>query len=531
MSNFFTRSVFAFLLFIPIYTFGQSYISGDIQINNDFFIRDTSILAANTPQYDNLKTGTEAWLNTNYRNDAWGLSAGVRVDLFYNSNLKYPGTAYSGQGIGAWFIEKKWDDLSLKGGYIYDQIGNGIVFRAFEDRGLGIDKALFGAMAKYTIANKVRLKAFAGKQKDNFSIYKSVLKGANIEADFAKSDKVQYYPGLAVINRTLDKSEMDIIENVINNQSRDTRFVPKYNTYSTSYYHTLNIKNITWIAEAAYHTDETIANSNGLFTHHDGSVFYSSISFPVTQKLGVTLQGKRTENFRLNNNPLEQNNFVSYNFLPAMSRQHSLRLPARYQATTQDLSELAFQGDIDFKLNDKWEFEVNYSHIVSLDNQPYFKELYTEVHYEPNERWMIDFGNQYAEYNIDLYQNKPNAPFVYAMTPFTEISYQINNKYSIRTEVQYQHTKQDFGSWLFGLVELNIAPKWSFALSGMYNMKPKNETDKKKLYHNIFMAYTHKAHRFSIAYVTQVEGINCTGGVCRYEPAFSGVKLGLSSSF
>ncbi|MBX9448900.1 MAG: hypothetical protein KL787_03955 [Taibaiella sp.] len=45
------------------------------------------------------------------------------------------------------------------------------------------------------------------------------------------------------------------------------------------------------------------------------------------------------------------------------------------------------------------------------------------------------------------------------------------------------------------------------------------------------MAYSKNAHRFSLAYVKQVEGINCTGGVCRYEPAFSGLRLGITSSF
>jgi len=43
--------------------------------------------------------------------------------------------------------------------------------------------------------------------------------------------------------------------------------------------------------------------------------------------------------------------------------------------------------------------------------------------------------------------------------------------------------------------------------------------------------YTYRANRFSLAYVKQVEGINCAGGICRYEPTFHGVRLQLSSSF
>jgi len=50
-------------------------------------------------------------------------------------------------------------------------------------------------------------------------------------------------------------------------------------------------------------------------------------------------------------------------------------------------------------------------------------------------------------------------------------------------------------------------------------------------YPNVFMAYTKDANRFTLQYVKQVDGINCTGGVCRYEPAFSGFKIGVTSSF
>ena len=96
-------------------------------------------------------------------------------------------------------------------------------------------------------------------------------------------------------------------------------------------------------------------------------------------------------------------------------------------------------------------------------------------------------------------------------------------------------TQQDYGSWVFALAELNIAPKFSFALSDMYitQLNPHNPSgiSSPQHYYNIFAAYTKGPHRFTAAYVKQVDGINCTGGVCRYEPAFSGLKMTLTSSF
>ena len=94
--------------------------------------------------------------------------------------------------------------------------------------------------------------------------------------------------------------------------------------------------------------------------------------------------------------------------------------------------------------------------------------------------------------------------------------------------------KEDYGSWLFGLLEYNISPKWSFAVTDIFNYAPSGKLGEgldPTHYPNLFVAYTKDAHRFTAQYVKQVEGINCTGGVCRYEPAFSGFKIGVTSSF
>jgi hypothetical protein len=91
-------------------------------------------------------------------------------------------------------------------------------------------------------------------------------------------------------------------------------------------------------------------------------------------------------------------------------------------------------------------------------------------------------------------------------------------------------TQQDYGSWWNGLVELTIAPKWSFSVSDMWNLQPK-KTSKALHYPSVSVAYSQDANRISVAYVKQVEGVVCTGGICRVEPAFSGVRVGVTSTF
>ena len=90
-------------------------------------------------------------------------------------------------------------------------------------------------------------------------------------------------------------------------------------------------------------------------------------------------------------------------------------------------------------------------------------------------------------------------------------------------------TEQDHGDFLFTLLEYNIAPKFSFSVADMINTKPK-KLDEVKHYYNISLVYSHHQTRFQIGYMKQVEGVVCTGGICRVEPAFSGVKFNLTTS-
>jgi hypothetical protein len=108
----------------------------------------------------------------------------------------------------------------------------------------------------------------------------------------------------------------------------------------------------------------------------------------------------------------------------------------------------------------------------------------------------------------------------------------------MRFEGQYLTTKQDLGSFVNGLVEFNMAPHYSFSIGDMVNIKPgfrntpPSGTDFKLVhYYSFFMAYTHKNTRVTGGYIRQVEGVNCTGGVCRVEPAFNGVRLTLVTNF
>ena len=528
----------------------QGVFSGGLESNANFFMRDSLIGASGIPQYDNLLFGGEAWVKMGYQIGTWTL--GLRFDAFHNSNLREPNSAYSDQGIRHWFIRKQIKDLEIQAGHIYDQIGSGIIYRAYEERPLFIDNALYGVSLKYSFNDQWSVKGFSGRQKYLFSSYPSIIKGASLDGFYSFGDEKPFTiaPGFGIVNRTYSEETMQNMVNTLRAYIGNDRIETlKYNTYAGSAYATLSYGSWGMYLEGAYKTPEVFFDPNALktsisgtqtpgkYVQEPGSVLYASLSYG-NKGLGVIAEVKRTENFDFRTSPELSLTQGLMNFIPPMSRVNAYRLTARYAPATQLLSEIAYQLDGKYSFNKHASLNINYSQINRLDDLLLYRELYTEFLYKQGRDWRLITGLQWQQYNQEIYEVKPQVPLLNSITPFLDFQYRINKQNSFRLEGQYMHTEQDFGSWIFGMAEYNVAPHWAFELSGMYNIVP---TDKapadengnaiKLLYPTVGLTYVSGSNRYSLRYVKQVEGIVCAGGVCRLEPAFSGIKLAVSSSF
>lgn len=529
-----------FLLLICLRGMSQGTLSGDLMTNINFFQRDTNIRASNNPLYDNALSGGEAWLNLRY-NTTSGYTFFLRTDVFNNSNLKNPTATMSDFGVGAWSISKEFNDLSITVGSIYDQLGSGVLFRSYEDRGLLIDNALYGLELKYKLADNIMLKAFTGQQKNNNGVnnirYAPIIKGFSAEGEFTIG-KAQILPGVAALNRTLDANSMNQVVATINSQDLATRFEPRYNMYAFAVYNMFTYKNLSWYVEGDYKTHEAILENN-LLVDRPGNLQYTSLNIGM-KGIALSLTGKRTQDFVMRTSPNEILLNGMLNRQAVISIQRPQRLMARYTPASQDISEVAGTANLTITPSDVTNVNLTYTHINTLKGEELYREGYAELVYQGQESWIFQVGAQYLRYNIQQYQTRP-APIQTAITPFAEATYRISGNRSISAQVQYMAAQQDYGSWVFAMIEYSIAPKWSFAISDMYNTSPNKGTDnplytgtgtpRANHYYNVFGAYTKGAHRFTLAYVKQVDGINCTGGVCRYEPAFSGVKGAITTSF
>ena len=552
---------FIFLsVFMTTISFSQEkgIFSGGFQSNANFFLRDSLIGAANIPQYDRQLFGAEAWLNLGYRIN--GYSAGVRFDLFNNSNLLDPNNSYTDQGIGKWYISKQLDKLGITVGYIYNQIGTGSIFRAYEQRPQLIDNALVGVELTYKIGEEWEATAFTGRQRDLFSTFNSVIKGAKFEGfkSFGEENPINFAPGIGIVNRTLDDVTMNKVIGIVKDYVEVDRFIPTYNVYLASIYNTLSYKSFSWYIEAAYKSPDvfndpmalkTESNGslrNGKFVRDEGSMIYTSLSF-AKNKLGITLEGKRTENFNFRVDPTLTRNIGLVNFLPPINRVNTYRLTARYSPATQDLSELGLQLDLKYRVRKNLNVNINFSNITDLSTELLlYRELYLETILKIQRTWRITSGIQFQTYNQEVYEVKPEVPLVNSIVPYFDILYKLDKKKSIRFEGQYMligddekaGKKQDYGDWVFALLEYNIAPSWSFVASDMFNITPGKNSPTDDLgkglalhFPRFDVFYKKGNNRYGLSYIKQVEGIVCTGGICRLEPAFSGAKFSVNSTF
>lgn len=521
-------------------------LSGDLQLIARFYEADSARQAVNTPFYDYLFYGADAFLNVHYT--IAGFDAGIRFDVFHNSATFNPTRETNAQAIGRWYITKRIDKLSLAGGYLYDQFGSGTIFRAYENRALGIDQALFGVMVGYELGKNWKLKAFTGRLKrqidpDLASVrqYRPVLKGFNADGLVKISDKVSLVPGVSAVGRTIDTQTMQDIVNEINAFPQGKpRFIPNYNTYALQLYNTLQLGDVSWYIEGAYKTKDMLRDLNGdLYQPKNGYIGYTTLTYS-RKGLGVVLQGKYTKNFDFRVSPNETINNGLIHYLPAMTRLNSSRLTARYNPATQLLGELAFQGDVSYSPNRYLLFNLNYANLRDLDTTELFHEFYLDAEIKPKgKKWRATVGVQAVDYNQLRYEQK--GTWVNTLTPFAEFTYKFDKKHSLKTEISYLLTKrdyrllgktdphpeklQDLGDFFWLMAEYSIAPHWSFSIADMYAV------DKKLHYPVFFSAYSTHSTRFSLSYAKQPAGIICTGGICRFEPAFSGMRFDVTTSF
>ncbi|HPS28134.1 MAG TPA: DUF6029 family protein, partial [Bacteroidales bacterium] len=523
----------------------NSQISGNFQFDGMYYNKDSMIGAPDVPQ----KVLMNAFANINYTNGPF--SAGFRFENYLYALQGYD-ARYKGIGIPYRFVSFEKDKFTITVGNSYDQFGSGLVFRTWQDPSLGFDNSLDGINVKVNPWKGITLKGIWGKQRYYFDWGPGVVRGA--DAEFSIND---------IFTKLNDKALRVSIGG---------SFVSKYQEADDPVYKlpknvaayggraSVSYKNFLFNGEYAHKINDPSTINNRIYKPGNASLLQMTYA---KKGMGFYLAAIRTDNMSYKSDRNAEGIDLNINYIPSLAKQTTYSLPAIYTYGTQPNGEFGMQaqGIYTFKKKTKMggkygtNLSLTYSRYNAIDkkqideNTPidstgtlgyksdFFKigknAYYENFNFEFSKKFsktfklIVDYF--YIQYNATVIEGHA-MPNIHSHTVVVDMTFNINDKHSIRSELQHMYTKQGDGSWAFGMVEYTIAPKWFFSVSDMYNYG--NSIAQKRLhYYNVATAFAVGSTRIALSYGRQRAGILCVGGVCRYVPAANGLMLSISSSF
>jgi Family of unknown function (DUF6029) len=544
-----------------------SQVSGSFQADAQYYLKDSK-MGITDSSLDGRLARMNGFTEINY--SFKNFSAGMRFEAYLPPLVGFD-THYEGYGVPYWFLNYKNDKLEITAGNFYEQFGNGMALRTWQEWTLGFDNSLRGLRVKFTPVEGIMLKGVWGIQRNFWEVYsgnnRGIVKGGDI--DFFLNDifsglknaktKVSF-GGSFVSDYQRGKTTDLLIDTLI----YTLKLPENVATYSGRL--NLNVGGVNFYTEYAHKINDP--SSMNKYIYKNGNGLFTTLSY--SQKgLGILASAKIIDNMSYKSNRLVTNNQLDINYLPAITKQHTYALSAMYPYATQPTGEFGYSGTLTytFKRNTRLggksglTFAVNFSKVNSLSRDSifvnsingmslnragttgyktnffspgkdvYYQDLNIEIDKKFSKRWKGIFMYLNQIYNKDIVEGHLNEyGLIYSNIGIMDITCNMTNKLSLRGEFQGLWTKQDKGNWTAVLLEFTIAPKWFFSVQDQWNYGNKDKTLQLH-YYLVSAGYTYNTSRITLSYGRQREGILCVGGVCRYVPAASGLTLTVNSSF
>ena len=531
---------------------GKGQISGSFESSSIYYTPDPQIYVGDSKRPED-SFGSNNYIKVDYANGRF--SAGVQMNAFLPALVGFDALA---DGYKFYLASKyvQWRDKNYEilVGDIFDQFGNGLIFRSFEDRQLGINNSLEGVRAAYSFGRYVTLKGMYGRPRLYTEYSKTWVRGADLSvsiADIANiADKVTFNIEGSYVNRFQslsqagdwwDKIEQSTMDENGNGETRKTFYglKPNLNMYSARMNFGWN--GLTINGEYVGKGNDVIGGENPYQKGWAalGEVGYSYKTFSVMGTVrALKNMGTRVDAFIEDaDDPINRCGGNAINYLPALTRQYTYMLANLNPYEVKMNNEIGGQIDVCYSYRSKsnryryWNFHANFSTFYSLDvvkqlgkRQLYWRDINVDVERQWDKKWK----------SLLLYSYQDNMEHK-AHIFVGDVTHKFNRKMSLRFELQYLLSgdkrsdwdgQKSYGDWVAALVEFSLAPHWSFYVQDMYNLSMT-----KMHYYNGGFSYTHNRTRVQLSYGRNRAGYICSGGVCRYSPGYTGVNLVLTSSF
>ena len=442
-------------------------------------------------------------------------------------------------------INYKTKKFDFSVGSIYEQFGSGLILRTWEDRQLGINNSIWGVRTRYE-SDKIDIKLLAGYQKKGREISTGKILG--LDTEISLSEDLQF--GLSYVGRFEDITyDFGDFTNL---------FSSRLDYYSDSFY--MNYEYISKSKDGIVqfgNVSENFVKPGNAHSLNFG-VYKSGFGFDMTFRR-LENMGYFSDRYEASGDFLE----TSINYLPALTKQHDYLLSninvyeAQPYVSFQD-PKLMKAGEIGFQLDLYYNFEKGsplggkYGTKMSF-NSSLWNNLGGEFSYSSQDYTtsFFDFGEKYfseqsleiskkvsKDYNyillfINRYYNKrlveERTGEVSSKILVVDNTLKLNNKRSIKFDVQHLFNSDDDKNWFGYGVEYNLNYNFSLYYSNIKNYQ--NIEKGKPSYYSTGVSYSKNTTKIIASYGKQRGGLICYGGVCRYVPEFKGISISLNTTF
>ena len=488
------------------------------------------------------------------------VDAGARVEF-----MEYPLPGFErdfeGWGVPHLYVKGKFGsgwEVTL--GDFYDQFGSGFIFRAYEERSLGIDNSIRGLRLNMSAIDGLNLKVLGGVQRRYWSWDdEAIVGGADAELNIDRfstqmQDKgINWMVGASFVAKQ-EEDEMIMVNPVqcLNLPEVVTAFDVRTRYQQGNY---------SLMAEYAMKSQDP-SFDNG-YIYKKGNALMLSASYSK-RGMSALVQAKRSEDMSFRSRRSVNGTSVFLNHMPAFAYQHTYALAALYPYATQMANgEWAMQGEFGYTFKRKTPLggkygttlKLNMSYIRAIDREPvtggklmgtdgytssffkfgdetYYQDINLQLEKKISQALKINLMYMNQRYNQGVIEG--HGGMINSDIFVGEGKYQFNKKLTLRGELQYLTTSHESGDWMYGLLELSVLPYLMFTVSDMYGQPAINgglEYGDKEHYYMASVTFNYNAHRIMAGYGRTRAGYNCSGGVCRYVPASKGVNISYNYSF
>ena len=515
----------------------RGQLTGSLESNSIYYLDDDII---GTPAHP---WGSNNYLKLDYLKGIF--SAGLQAEYYPEPLAGYP-SELKGAGLTGLYASLNTELLEVRAGSFFEQLGSGLVLRTWEDRELGLNNALTGGRLTFHTRNRgLTAKILGGMPKYGlWPTTKTALAGGDLSLDllplFGKEDSGH---SIVLEGSLVDKFARQTEDNIAFLAQTAGFEVPKqvlsWSGRLQYSYGGFSVKG-EYVGKAPDFYTEHLKRSKEAYQLKGGNAQLVEVNYAAGSFSG-TLTFRRLENmtdriFLTAQSPSPAN---TLNYLPSLCMQQTYMLAGLNPYVTYADGEAGFQGDLYYTfrrgtaLGGKYgmKLHVGGSWIEALP----FALPDRDVHYLAYRDINIDLERSWSRkfrtiLFVSIQENSPthgNGKRTDAQNVFVlDALYRFSKTVSLRTELQYLYSQELTRDWMAGLVELSFAPHWSISASDMYN-----HGDTKVHYYNFGASYSWNALNISLNAGRTREGMVCSGGVCRWQPAFKGVSLRLQWSF